>query len=295
MLLNHGAAQSPAVHGGPGNLRRIVRTDSDPADLPPRDDGGADVHADSAPARLGTPKQKAAVIVAKRIVASVERQRLGPGDKLPPERIMQEEYGVGRSTLREALRFLELQGVLSLKTGPGGGPVIRRPSSSHLATTLALTLQFEDAPFRVIVEARMGLEPMMAGLAAQRIGEEALADLRLANAIMADSGVSFDAFLEANRRFHDVIARASGNALFASILQALVGILDGTALGIQYPPSSLAAITTAHHEIYDRLVAGDADGASAAMRDHTAEYLRYVEARYPHLLDRRVTWDMLPL
>jgi GntR family transcriptional regulator, transcriptional repressor for pyruvate dehydrogenase complex len=120
--------------------------------------------------RPGSTKQKSAVIVAKRIVAAVERERLGPGDKLPPERVMQEQYGVGRSTLREALRFLELQGVLTLKTGPGGGPVLRRPRSSHLATTLALTLQFKDAPFRVIVEARMALEPMMAGLAAGAIG-----------------------------------------------------------------------------------------------------------------------------
>jgi DNA-binding FadR family transcriptional regulator len=245
--------------------------------------------------RTGTPKQKAAVIVAKRIVARVERQRLGPGDKLPPERVMQEEYGVGRSTLREALRFLELQGVLSLKTGPGGGPIVRRPGSAHLATTLALTLQFEDAPFRVIVEARMALEPVMAGLAAPRISDDSLAQLRRSNEIMADSESDFDAFLEANQRFHDVIARASGNALFASVLEALVGILDGTALGIQYPPQSRAVITAAHNEIYDKLVQRDAEAATAAMREHTAEYLRYVEARYPHLLDRRVTWDMLPL
>jgi GntR family transcriptional regulator, transcriptional repressor for pyruvate dehydrogenase complex len=240
-------------------------------------------------------KQKAAVIVARRIVAAVERERLGPGDKLPPERTMQEQYGVGRSTLREALRFLELQGVLALKTGPGGGPVLRRPSSSHLATTLALTLQFKDAPFRVIVEARMGLEPMMAGLAAGRIDPAELGELSACNVVMAEPGTEFDVFLAANQRFHDVIARASGNALLASILQSLFGILDGTALGIRYPPQSRMAITAAHRQIYERLAAGDVDGATEAMREHTAEYLHYVEQRYPHLLDRRVTWDMLPL
>src|SRR5690242_15187455 len=114
-------------------------------------DRTSDMPRTVAPRPPGAPKQKAAVIVAKRIVGQIERLRLGPGDKLPPERAMQEEYGVGRGTLREALRFLELQGVLSLKTGPGGGPVVRQPDSTHLATTLALTMQFADAPYRVIV------------------------------------------------------------------------------------------------------------------------------------------------
>jgi GntR family transcriptional repressor for pyruvate dehydrogenase complex len=240
-------------------------------------------------------KQKAAVLVAKRIMAQVDRLRLGPGDKLPPERVMLEEYGVGRSTLREALRFLELQGVLLLKTGPGGGPVLREPSAGNLATTLALAMQFKDAPYRVIVEARMALEPMMAGLAAATITDDELEQLRVSNELMMLRPADLETFLTANQRFHDVIAHASRNALFAAILEALLGILDGTAIGIDYPPASQAAIAEAHEEIYVKLREHDADGASEAMRRHTAEYLRYAEARYPHVLDRRVTWDMLPL
>lgn len=252
-------------------------------------------HAASAGARSPAPKQKAAVLVAKRIMAQVDRLRLGPGDKLPPERAMLEEYGVGRSTLREALRFLELQGVLSLKTGPGGGPILRHPSASHLATTLALALQFRDAPYRVIVQARMALEPMMAGLAAESITDEELDDLRRSNELMRNHSADLDTFLQANQHFHDVIAQASRNALFASILEALLGIVDGTVMGIDYPPHTQAAIAQAHQEIYLKLCEHDAPGATEAMRRHTAEYLRYAEARYPHVLDRRVTWDMLPL
>jgi GntR family transcriptional repressor for pyruvate dehydrogenase complex len=63
---------------------------------------------------------KTAMIVARRIVRDIDRLSLGPGDKLPPERVMLEEYQVGRGTLRESLRFLELQGIISLKPGPGG-------------------------------------------------------------------------------------------------------------------------------------------------------------------------------
>ena len=292
--MDRSASHRPPQADRIANLPAIVGTDSTSAALSDVT-GSRRVRSGESLVRPGAPKPKAAVLVAKRIVAQVERLRLGPGDKLPPERVMQEEYGVGRSTLREALRLLELQGFLSLKTGPGGGPVIRQPSSTHLATTLALTLQFKDAPYRVIVEARMALEPMMAGLAARRITTEALEELRRCNEMMTDEASDVDTFLLANQRFHDTIARESGNALFASILEALLGILDGTAMGIDYPPKSRAAIAQAHQEIYACLVEHDVEGATDAMRRHTAEYLRYAEARYPHVLDRRVTWDVLPV
>src|SRR5713226_3607467 len=95
---------------------------------------------------------KTALLVARRIVRDIERLELVPGDKLPPEKEMFQQYQVGRGTLREALRFLELQGILSLKPGPGGGPVVERPDASNLATLLVL-LQFSDARYQTVVEA----------------------------------------------------------------------------------------------------------------------------------------------
>ena len=122
--------------------------------------------------------QKTAMLLAQRIVADINRRGNTVGDRLPPERIMLEEYEVGRGTLRESLRFLELQGVIALKPGPGGGPVVQQPDATSLATSLTLLLQFANAPFRTIAEARGGLEPMMAQLAAERMSDEQLIDLR---------------------------------------------------------------------------------------------------------------------
>ena len=121
---------------------------------------------------------KTAMIVARRIVRDIDRLSLRQGDKLPPERVMLEEYQVGRGTLRESLRFLELQGIISLKPGPGGGPVVEQPEASSLATSLMLLLQFSDAQYRVVAEARVALEPMMARLAAERMTPESLAELQ---------------------------------------------------------------------------------------------------------------------
>lgn len=67
---------------------------------------------------------------------------------------MVEELGVARATVREALRFLELQGALRIKAGPGGGPVVSIPGADHLASVPSLHLQFAVASFRSVVEAR---------------------------------------------------------------------------------------------------------------------------------------------
>ena len=233
---------------------------------------------------------KTALLVARRIVRDIERMDLGPGDKLPPEKVMFQEYQIGRGTLREALRFLELQGILSLKPGPGGGPVVERPDASNLATLLLLLLQFSDARFRTVVEARSGLEPIMAELAATRISPEALADLAETITSM-ELHLDEAVFLEANKRFHDIIAWSSANPLFGYVVDALMGILDGTALGIEYPTHRRGPILKAHQRIYQALEQRQPQAAREAMRTHIDEYVRYAERKFPEVLNRRVVWE----
>ncbi len=234
---------------------------------------------------------KTALLVARRIVREIERMELAPGDKLPPEKVMFQNYQVGRGTLREALRFLELQGILSLKPGPGGGPVVERPDASNLATLLVLLLQFSDARYQSVVEARSGLEPIMAELAARRITPEGLADLAESVSTMERHLNDHSVFLEANRRFHDIIAWSSGNALFGYLVDALIGVLDGTALGIEYPAHRRGPILKAHQRIYLALEQHDPDAAREAMREHIGEYVRYAERKFPEVLKRRVIWE----
>lgn len=233
------------------------------------------------------------MIIARRIVDDIRRNGHSVGDKLPPERVMLEQYQVGRGTLRESLRFLELQGVISLKPGPGGGPTVERPDASNLATTLVLMLQFDNAPFRDIVEARRGLEPLMARLAAERMTPEQLAKLEESVERMRDHLDDEEVFLEANQRFHDVIAWSSGNALFGFLIDALLGIIDGTALGVDYPPHRRAAVLKAHTRIFEALKQRDPEASMEAMQAHIDEYMRYVTRKFPDVLARPVTWDLI--
>ena len=235
---------------------------------------------------------KTALLLAQRIVRDIEQSNLGPGDRLPPERVMTETYEAGRGTLRESLRFLELEGVLSFKPGPGGGPVIQTPDAGNLATTLTLLLQFDHAPYRVVSEARQAFEPLMAQLAAERIQAKELAELEQTLIDMETDIGDIDAYLSNNQRFHEIIAWASGNSLFGYLVDVMVGTMDlsGAAQGIEYPVRRRNAVLAVHRRIYETIRDGDPEQAGEAMRRHIAEYVTYAERKFPAALDKLIKW-----
>jgi GntR family transcriptional repressor for pyruvate dehydrogenase complex len=229
--------------------------------------------------------EKAAMLLARRIMRDVSR------DQLPPEKVMLEKYAIGRGTLREALRLLEFQGIIALRPGPGGGPVLLDPDPTHLASTVLLLMQLKQAPFRTIVEVRGALEPVTSSLAAQRISEESLVELASAVEDMREALRDQHAFLEANKRFHDIIAWSSGNALFGYMVNSLLGILDGSIVGMDYPNHRRAAILHAHEEILEAIQSRNSDLAYDRMRDHIDAYQKFAERKFPDLLDQVISWD----
>lgn len=237
--------------------------------------------------------QKTAVLLAQRIVRDILDNDLDAGTTLPPERQMLLDYEVGRGTLREAMRFLEIQGVVSIKPGPGGGPVVRSPDERHLAGTIALLLQMSGTPFRSIVEARAVLEPHLATKAAELIKPEVLAELAETVDIMRDNLDDNQVFLRENERFHDIIAWSSGNDLFGYLVTSLHWITDGTALGVEYPERRRRDVLKAHDTIYQAIAAGDPEAAATAMREHIGGFTRYMEAKYPELMDRPIPWEVV--
>jgi DNA-binding FadR family transcriptional regulator len=234
---------------------------------------------------------KAAMLVAQRIVRDAMRDNLTAGDLLLPERTMLEKYQTGRGTLREALRLLEFQGVIALKPGPRGGPVLQNPDASHLASTVVLLMQLKQAPFRTIVEVRNAMEPMISSLAAERMTDESLTDLKGTIEQMREEMNDQHSFLDANKRFHDIIAWSSGNTLFGYIIDSLLGIMDGTVLGVDYPTHRRSAILKAHEDIYLALESRDPVASEARMREHIEAYERYAERKYPQVLKETIPWD----
>lgn len=231
------------------------------------------------------------MLVARQIVADINRRGNVPGDRLPPEKMMLEKYQIGRGTLRESLRYLELQGLITLKPGPGGGPVVESPNSVGLATSLTLLLQVENAPYRNIVEARGTLEPAMSSLAALRMSDDELETMRVNLERMRAGIDDEEVFSETNREFHDIVAHGSGNVLFAHMIDALTGILDGTSMGIEYPQHRRVAVHAAHTRIYEALLSRDASAAADTMREHIDEYTQFIGSKYPKIVESAISWS----
>lgn len=241
--------------------------------------------------RGATRPQKTAIFVAHQIVVDINSRGNTPGDRLPPEKVMLEQYDVGRGTLRESLRFLELQGVILLKPGPGGGPIVRKPDASGLATTLTLLMQFEGAPFRTVAESRAGLEPMMARLAASRMSDARKAELTNNLARMKENIHDLDAFLRHNRDFHVEVAHGSENAIFGCLVDALEDIFDGASVGVDYPERWRHVVLAAHQRIHDAIIAGRPEEAESAMARHIEDYLSYISKKFPEALNAPIVWD----
>ncbi|WP_068280537.1 FadR/GntR family transcriptional regulator [Aldersonia kunmingensis] len=236
---------------------------------------------------------KTSLVVAQQIVRDTARKGLKTGDLLPPEKAMLEEYQIGRGTLREGLRLLEFQGMIALKPGPKGGPVLLDPDASQLASTIILLMQLQNASLRTIVEARTALEPVICRLAAERISDEKLGELEANVDRMQQSfdTTDIDTFLETNKEFHDIIAFSTGNALFGYLTDALMRITGGTVMGVDHPAALRETTLKAHTNIYRALSEHNADLSEERMRDHINEYVRYAEKKFPELLGQVLPWN----
>ena len=118
--------------------------------------------------------EKVFEVVARDIVREIQSKHLEPGSMLAPEAQMLVEYNVGRGSLREALRVLEVHGLIAMKPGPKGGPVVGEVTSSSFGRMASLYFQAGAMTFNELMEARTTLEPTLARLAAERRDPEGL-------------------------------------------------------------------------------------------------------------------------
>lgn len=238
---------------------------------------------------------KAAVLVAQQVVDEIVRRDLEPGDMLPREREMIAQYGVGRATLREALRLLELEGAVSIRPGPHGGPSVARPTARHLASTFALVLQLTGGKFGSIVTCRLLIEPVAAAEAARRATAEEIALMRdsvtLLGEDIARGGTRGEAVAE-TMNFHDLVAWASGNTLLALVISAINHMYARSAPLIQSPAVNTKGIARHHGRIVDAIEARDPDAAAKSMTSHLQAHTRFLEREYPQLLETPVRWEL---
>lgn len=206
--------------------------------------------------------------VAEQLLGQIGARRLKPGDVLPPERELTESFGVGRSSIREALRMLESQGVIS---AVNGGSFVVADAANPLNSSLRLMFTLDDRTgLHHLFELRRILEVEAAALAAERHGSEHLDEMDAAiaemEASLADSGG--DRFIDADLRFHLAVAEATGNRLILHSMQAVRDVVRRALITVYSIPSSPESAVVEHRAVRSAISSGDAARARQEMSNH---------------------------
>jgi DNA-binding FadR family transcriptional regulator len=217
---------------------------------------------------------KAADVLAEHLRRRVLEGDLVAGTMLPSERELAEQSGLGRSSVREALRTLEVQGFVRTRPGRGGGTRVAIPTAGELARSVELFIKGNGLRLQSVLEVRELLEPACAALAAERRTPEDLAALREINARMAGAAEhDSPAYLRANVDWHLRVAQAGGNELFAGFMLAVAeSVRAGTDLRKLDAPAVRAAAVHAHERIMAAIADGDAARARRRMDAHVRAY-----------------------
>ena len=237
-------------------------------------------------------KAKRALTLAQDIVRDIEAGAHVVGDRLAREDEMLARYDVARATLREALRFLELQGVIHLQLGRSGGPVVARPQTGDFANNLSLILQFMEADLRGLLELREAIAPNVAAYAAQRATTGDLS--ALADCLKElERNEASSQFEDLNRRFHDLLGWASGNPLFGLLTSALHMLTREFSLSLGYSAQERAVQLRFLRRVLEAVRKGDAEGARQAMARLVAGSASYLAERSPELVSQKVKWGQM--
>ncbi|HET7441578.1 MAG TPA: FadR/GntR family transcriptional regulator [Terriglobales bacterium] len=205
--------------------------------------------------------------IVKQIEESILKGALKPGDQLPAERDLAQQFGVSRTAVREAVKALREKGLVEAYSGRG--TFITNGTSQAIKQSLDFMMRIGQQDGLVhLAEVRQILEPEIAALAATRIQEPHLATMREAVAVMDQALRDPDAYIEADLDFHLSLAEAAENPIILSLIDSIVGLLREQRLRIFYVDGGPERGQSHHKRILEAVEARDADRSRDAMRAH---------------------------
>jgi GntR family transcriptional repressor for pyruvate dehydrogenase complex len=205
---------------------------------------------------------KAAAMLAQEIRGKILGLGLEPGTPLPSEPELIEQSGLGRASVREAIRLLEAQGLVVIRRGSHGGIFVAQPNLSNLSHNIAPVLTLSKAPLRDLTAYRKMVEPPAAGMAARLASEQDRADLiELAEHHPGPGYVNEVAF-------HERVAELADNLLLRVLVRVPHDLLREHLKGEVLDDAVVAEANSAHRAIAKAILAGDAERAERAMMKH---------------------------
>lgn len=216
---------------------------------------------------LGTPIERPNTyeLLAQRLLGLIASGEIAGGDPLPSERELVERFGVGRSSVREALRVLESKGLITQR---GKGRFVLSEPQQPLNASLQVLLELQEVDRGELFEVREILECETAALAAQRRTDEDVLAIAETVDAMAASLQSADSYIDADLQFHIAVARASRNRIALHMMHAIREILRRSLLSLFQVPGGPERSVAHHRAILEAIVARDAERARERMREH---------------------------
>jgi len=270
-------------------MPRATRASSGPRGLPIVYHPGAlfSARAD-APSAARPPK--ASETTAATVVSDIVAGGLEVGDRLPPEAEMMARYSVSRETLREALRLLEVQGLITLKRGPGGGPLVSALNAGYLARTATLYFHLSGATYDELFETWEILEPPLSAKVA-RIDDKELKQRVFGPFVDYDSAAhEQDEVFADLTNFHAVIADLSGNHVLTLLSQAVTHVVVSHVLDLQGPTSTGAELRPSHADVATAIINGHATKAAALMEGHIRGVTDLYRRLFPDRMSETIAW-----
>jgi DNA-binding FadR family transcriptional regulator len=212
----------------------------------------------------------------RRLIVSGE---LADGESLGREPDLVDRFGVSRPSLREALRILEADGLITVKRGVAGGIVVHQPDMRVTARTAALLLQARNVPLADVYDARSMIEPVAARMVAQsRSRRSAAAELRRLTAEQLEVIDDPDAFGVANSAFHSRLVELAGNQTLRIVADMLAEIVARAVAAVSQPDEARDTTATRARGLRSqaRLAALIEAGDASATEAHWAEHMKVV-------------------
>jgi GntR family transcriptional regulator, transcriptional repressor for pyruvate dehydrogenase complex len=203
--------------------------------------------------------------IVEQIEGLLEKGDLRTGDQLPPERQLAEQFQVSRASVREALRTLELLGIV--ETRAGGGTFVRQTSPDDLARPLT-SLITRGHSLADVIEFRGLIEPAIAALAAERIAPAQLTELGEIFAEQERKVATGEPYAEEDTRFHELIGEASRNELLTTMLGVIWDVLRESREQWLQTNQRAHSSVDAHRRILAGLSAHDPEAARRAAAEH---------------------------
>ena len=250
------------------------------------------------PPRPVEPTQKLAAQVATRIENDIIAAGWPIGKVLGSEVEMRERYGVSRAVLREAIRLVEHHSAAVMRRGPNGGLVVHAPRPRPAIVAMVVYLEYAGTSVDDLLQARLALEPLAASLAADRISEQGVEELRAALAAEATHNAK-ELASPASDLLHLKFAELSENAplsVFVDVLSFLTQRYAEEPARVTEGVRQVAdEVAKAHHAIVEAIVAGNAGVAEHRTARHLEALGAWLKDHRAGPRGRRVTTPLLPV